>query len=138
MSRTAAVACDPPRQCRDGLRRRSRSLLQNIPPHHQSAVDAKETEGEWQPSGGLFQARRSDIGATYQLAHPTLCKLISRCRALTRIVNARDFFKNIVNRNCLHTKIVAADRLPVVVGVHARTACDAGPESDRVCRSRGK
>jgi len=38
----------------------------------------------------------------------------------------------------LHAKIVAADRLPVVVRVHARTARDAGPQGGRVRRLRGK
>ena len=59
-------------------------------------------------------------------------------RFLQRIVNARNVFKNIVNGDCLHAKIVAADRLPVVVGVHARAAGDARPQGDRVWRSRGK
>src|SRR5207247_8699934 len=116
----------------------SRLLLQKIPHHHQSAVDAKETEGEWQPSGGLFQARRSDIGATYELAHPSFGRLISGCGPLKRIVNARNFFKNIINCDCLHAKIVAADRLPIVVGIHARTARDASPQGSHVWRSRGK
>src|SRR5205807_9046397 len=104
MSRTAAAACDPPRQCRDGLRRRSRSLLQNIPPHHQSAMDAKETEGELQPREGLSQARRSEIGATYELAHLSFGRLLSGRAPLKRIVNTRNFFKNIINCDCLHAK----------------------------------
>src|SRR6266571_4864260 len=49
-----------------------------------------------------------------------------------------NFFKNIINCDCLHAKIVAADRLPVVVSVYAWTARDAGPQGGRVWRSRGK
>jgi len=59
-------------------------------------------------------------------------RLISGCGPLKGIVNARNFFKNIINCDCLHAKIVAADRLPVVVGVHARAAGDAGPQGDCV------
>ena len=78
------------------------------------------------------------LDATYELAHPSFGRLISGSGPLKRIVNARNFFKNIVNCDCLHAKIVAADRLPVVVGVHARTARDASPQGGRVWRSRGK
>src|SRR5205807_1146446 len=69
MSKTAAAAYDPPRQCRDGLRRRSRSLLQNIPPHHQSAMDAKGTEGELRWSVRRSRARPTGTVANYDLAY---------------------------------------------------------------------
>src|SRR6266536_5185090 len=106
---------------------RSRSPRRNTLLHCQLAGDAKETESELRRSEGLSQARRSEIGATYELAHPSFGRLISGCAPLKRIVNACNFFKNIINCDCLHTKIVAADRLPVVVGVHAGTARNAGP-----------
>ena len=73
-----------------------------------------------------------------ELAHQSLYKLISWWSPLKRIVNARDFLKNVTNRDRLHAKIVAADRLPIVVGVHARAACDAGPEGGCVRGARGK
>ena len=75
---------------------------------------------------------------SYELAQPSFGRLISGCGPLKGIVNARNFFKNIINCDCLHAKIVAADRLPVVVGVHARAAGYAGPQGDRVWLSRGK
>ena len=72
------------------------------------------------------------LAAIYELAHPSLCRLISGSAPLKGIVNVRNFFENIIHCDCLHAKIVAADRLPVVVGVHARTARDAGPQGGRV------
>jgi hypothetical protein len=80
------------------------------------------------------------IGATYELAH-VFRQINFRMRPLHGIVNARNFFKNIVNCDCLHADIVAADRLSVVVSVHARTARDAGPQGvafgDRAANSAG-
>jgi len=64
--------------------------------------------------------------------HTYFGRSISGCSPLHGIVNARNFFKNIVNCDCLHADIVAADRLSVVVSVHARTAGDASPQGGRV------
>ena len=82
--------------------------------------------------------RRSEFGVIYELAQPSFGRSIFGCGPLKGIVNARNFFKDIINCDCLHAKIVAADRLPVVVGVHARAAGDAGPQGDCVWGSRGK
>src|SRR5436309_14012567 len=73
------------------------------------------------PRAARRNRRRLSVGK------PIVVQFNFCCRALTRIVDAGDFFKNVINCDCLHAKIVAADRLPVVVGVHARTACDASP-----------
>jgi hypothetical protein len=72
------------------------------------AEDAKETEGELQPSKGLFQAMQNEIRGAYELAQPSFARLISGCGPLKRIMNAGNFCKNIINCDCLHAKIVAA------------------------------
>src|SRR5262249_44093864 len=118
-----------------------------------SKFRAHRIENQWFPltgrvvalkveaDGDLYIALQDTTGdkpGIYELAQPSFARLISGGGPLKRIVNVRHSFKNIINCDCLHAKIVAAYRLPVVVGVHARTARNAGPQGGRVRRSCGK
>ena len=59
-------------------------------------VVALKVEADGDLHIALQDATATNQGS-YELAHPSFGRLISRCGPLKRIVNARNFFKNIIN-----------------------------------------